>query len=418
MRILLLSLIFSNLLFAEFDVSGHLDLDSQIYLTKANDKNANSFTASQTLELTYTHDNLTVFSKLYAQEAYYDFTGEFQKTKRTFVRLDELCVKYDFENDAIKVGKSIEFWGSLELRNIADAFNPNEFRDDLFSTNKLGVWNIQYSHYTQTGEISLIVKLDEQEQKMAEYPYVYYFFPKFVTYNGALTTQDGVNRPSVFLKYSGSTDTEYALDYSVIFENGYDSQRYFSTNTPDNLDRIKSTFGQPTSFVQNAYIVNKIITYDTLVVGSTLFKLEALYAKVDEDENVGDYSHIALGVEHTLENFYESAALGLIAEYYRYDTFEKNKYGDLELFETMQDDLFIGARYSLNNANDSTLVGGGIFDLEYDEQVYYLKGESRLLDSFKVSLDYYYIVASKSDQTAYAFLGDHQRVAVNIAYHF
>jgi hypothetical protein len=166
MRSLLLSLIFSNLLFAEFDVSGHLDLDSQIYLTKPNEKNANSFTASQTLELTYTHDDLTVFSKLYAQEAYYDFTGESQKTKRTFARLDEFYAKYDFENDAIKVGKSIEFWGSLELRNISDGFNPNEFRDDLFSTNKLGVWNMTYSHYTETGEISLIVKLDEQEQKM------------------------------------------------------------------------------------------------------------------------------------------------------------------------------------------------------------------------------------------------------------
>jgi hypothetical protein len=418
MRTLLLSLLFSSLLFAELDVSGHLDLDSQVYLTKPDDKNQNSFTASQTLEFTYTYDDLTVFSKLYAQEAYYDFTSDSDKTERTFARLDELYAKYDFENDAIKVGKSIEFWGSLELRNISDGFNPSEFRDDLFSTNKLGVWNMTYSHYTQTGEISLIVKLDEQEQKMAASPYVYYFFPKFVTYDGALKTQDGVNRPSLYLKYSGSTDTEYALDYSVIFENGYDSQRYFSTNTPDNLDRTKPNFGQPTSFVQNAYIVNKILTYDTLVVNSTLFKLEALYAKVDEDKNVGDYSHIALGVEHTLENFYESSALGLIAEYYRYDTFENDKYSDLELFETMQDDLFIGARYSFNNTNDSTLVGGGIFDLEYDEQVYYVKGESRFADSFKISVDYYYVVASTTDLTAYAFLGNHQRVAVNIAYHF
>ena len=418
MRTLLLSLLFSSLLFAELDVSGHLDLDSQFYLTKADDKNANSFTASQTLELTYTHDDLTISSKLYAQEAYYDFASDSDNTERTFARLDELYVQYDFENDAIKVGKSIEFWGSLELRNISDGFNPSEFRDDLFSTNKLGVWNMTYSHYTQTGEISLIVKLDEQEQKMAASPYVYYFFPKFVTYDGALKTQDYVNRPSLYLKYSGSTDTEYALDYSVVFENGYDSQRYFSTNTPDNLDRTNQSFGQPTSFVQNAYIVNKILTYDTLVVNATLFKLEALYAKVDEDKNVGDYSHIALGVEHTLENFYESAALGLIAEYYRYDTFEDDKYNDLELFETMQDDLFIGARYSFNNANDSRLVGGGVFDLEYDEQVYYLKGESRFADSFKVSLDYYYIVASTTDLTAYAFLGNHQRVSVNIAYHF
>jgi len=418
MRTLFLPLLASTLAFAEFDVSGHLDLDSQVYLTRPESKNANSFTAKQILEFTYTHDDLTVFSKLYAQEAYYDFTTESEKTERTFARLDELYAKYDFENDALKVGKTIEFWGSLELRNIVDGFNPKEFRDDLFASNKLGVWNMAYSHYTESGELSLIVKLDEQEQKMAAFPYVYYFFPEFVTYDGTLKTQDGVNRPSVYLKYSGSTDTEYALDYAVIFENGYDSLRYFSTDTPENLAPNSPTVGYPTSFEQNAFIVNKIMTYNTLVVDTTLFKLEALYAKVDEDKNVGDYSHIALGVEHTLENFYESGSLGLIAEYYRFDTYEDDKYNDLELFETMQDDLFIGARYSFNNANDSSLVGGGIFDLEYDEQVYYMKFDSRFAESFKIAVDYYYIVPSTTELTAYAFLGTHQRVAVNLAYYF
>jgi len=409
MRTLLFSLLVSTLAFAEFDVSGHLDLDSQFYLTKPDDKNKNSVTAKQTLEFTYTHDNLTVFSKLYAQEAYYDLIDD-KNTERTFARLDELYLKYDFDDDAIKIGKSVEFWGSLELRNIVDGFNPQEFRDDLLATNKLGVWNMAYSHYTESGELSVILKLDEQEQPMATYPYVYYFFPEFVEYDGTLETENSANRPSVYLKYSGSTDTEYAFDYAVIFENGYDSLRYFSIENP--------VLGQPINFVQNAYIVNKLMTYNTLVIDTTLVKLEALYAKVDGDEYVGDYSHIALGVEHTLENIYDSAALGLIAEYYRFDTYEDDKYDDLTLFETMQNDLFIGGRYSFNNANDTSLVGGGVFDLEYDEQVYYLKFDSRFADSFKISVDYYYIVASTTDLTAYAFLGDHQRVAVNLAYYF
>ncbi len=421
MKKLFFPLLMFTSLYGEVDVSGHVDLDSQFYLMHPEGKNKNSFTAKQTLELEYTHKDLTLFTSLYAQEAYYDFTKESEKTERTFARINELYAKYDFEEDAVKAGKSIEFWGALELRNITDGFNPRDFRNDMFANDKLGVYNVAYTHYFENSNLSLITKLQEEQQFMAAEPYVYYFFPSFVSYDGTLETQESKNRPSIYLKYSGSTDTEYPMDYAFIYENGYDSQRYFSTTTPQNLLVGSPTRGQPTRFVENAYIVNKFMTYDTLVVGSTLVKLEALYAKVDNNPVVGDYSHIGLGVEYTIENIYESHALGLLAEYYRYDTYESDKFSDLQLFETMQNDLFIGARYTFNNTEDSSFVGGAIFDLEYDEQSYYLKFESRVHGNFKLSCDYYYIVPSTkllSFPTAYQFLGKHQKLGINIAYYF
>jgi len=418
MRTFFLLISASLIALADFEISGHVDLDSQAYLIKPDTKHKNSFTAKQTLEFKYTKEDLTAFAKVYAQEDYYDFLEDKQHNDRTFVKLDELYLKYDFEDDSIQAGKSVKFWGALELRNIVDDFNPHEFRDDMFKTNKLGVWNASYSHYTDSGEISVIVKLHEQNQQMAGHPYVYYFLPSFVNYDEKLETSHGASRPSLYLTYSGSTDSEYPLDYAVIFEHGYDSQRYFSTDTPQNLSPLSPTFAQPSKFVQKAYLVNKLMTYDTLVLGSTLIKLEALFAKVDDEANVGDYSHIAFGFEHTLENFYESSSLGLIAEYYRYDTYESDKYDDLQLFETMQNDIFAGARYSFNNADDSSIVGGIVADFEYGEQVYYMKYESRLLESFKVEFDYYYIEPSRDTVTAYALLGRHQRVGLNVAYHF
>jgi len=405
-----LLLVFSALfLNAEIELKGHLDFDVQAYMKKPEKKNKNAVTAKQTFEISYMQDDLTIFSNLYAQEAYYDLTQD-KQTKRTFARVDELYLKYDFENDAIKAGKSIEFWGALEVRNIVDAFNPIDLRNDFYAKDKLGVYNITYSHYTQSGELSLIAKLYEQEQTMAETPYVYNFFPSFVTYDGTLESEDSKYRPSIYLKYSASTETEYALDYAFIYENGYDSQRYFTSDG--------ALTGSGVNFMQNAYIVNKLMTYNTLVVDSTLYKLEALYAKVDGDERVGDYSHIAIGVEHTIENIYKSAGLGLIAEYYRYDTYEDDKYDDLKLFETMQNDLFVGARYSFNNSNDSSFIGGGIFDLEYDEQSYYLKFESRAMDALKLSIEYDLIIPSTKFLTSYALLEKHERLAFNVAYHF
>ena len=412
-KILTLLLSFTSL-FAELEISGHLDLDSQAYLTKPDTKHKNSFTLKQTLELKYEKDDLSTFVKLYAQEDYYDTQKKSEQTDRTFARLDEAYLKYDFEDDSIQAGKSIKFWGALELRNIVDGFNPKEFRDDMFSkTNKLGVWNISYSHFTDSGEITLIVKLNESDQKMASNPYVYYFFPSHVSYEDKLNSSHGVNSPSLYLVYNGTTETEYALDFAFIYEYGYDSQRYFTPDNPLNL-----ALGLPTEFTQNAYIASKFISFNTLVVNSTLIKLEALYAKVDVDANVGDYSHIAFGFEHTIENFYKTHGLGLIGEYYNYATYDSEKYSDLELFETMQNDIFLGLRYSFNDEDDASIVGGVVADFEYDEQVYYFKYESRFADSFKVCLDYYYIEPSKKEITAYSLLGRHQRVALNVTYHF
>ncbi|PHS59243.1 MAG: hypothetical protein COB17_01600 [Sulfurimonas sp.] len=414
MRILFLVIFSFTFVYSDIRVSGHLDLDSKAFITSPDSKHSYSLTAIQVLEFEYEKDNLSAYAKLYFQEDYYDLLNEKNHNDRTFFRLDELYMKYDFENDSFKIGKEIKYWGALELKNIVDNFNPVEFRADIFSkTDKLGVWNISYSHYTDNGEISLILKLGEQKQRMASSPYVYYAFPSNIFYKDKLNTQNSRYRPSLYLKYSASTDTKYALDFAFIYENGYDSQRYFTASKPSNL-----SLSSPITYVQNAYLVNKFMTYSTLVVDATLIKLEALYANVNEDKNIGDYIHIALGFEHTIENFYNKAALGIIAEYYRYENLESNKYNDLQLSKVFQNDLFLGLRYSFNNAEDATILGGLVLDTQYDEQTYYMKYESRVGDSFKIYLDYYLVRASKDYATAYSFLGNHQRIGLNIAYYF
>ena len=189
--------------------------------------------------------------------------------------MDELYGKYNFENDMVMAGRNIRFWGALEVRNIVDGFNPQDLRSDPFETDKMGVWNAQYSHYTESGEFSVIVKFKEEDQKMADFPYAYYFFPDFMDYDDSLRSESSQYRPTFYLAYSGSTDTEYAVDYAVILQNGYDSQRYYIADGP--------LIGAPVDFHQYAYEVNKVSTYNTMVMGNTLLKVEALYADVIDD---------------------------------------------------------------------------------------------------------------------------------------
>jgi len=389
-----------------FGLKGSVNIEAQSYLIKPNGKHGYNITGSTKLEASYEKDNLKAVGVLYAQQDFHDFKGSDEENSRSFIRLDELYATYDFENDQLMFGKNIRFWGALELRNVADGFNPQDARGDPFVDNKLGVWNASYTHYTDNAELSVIVKLNEQDREMSAYPYVYYYFPENISYKSSLKTEESKNRPTVYLKYSGSTDTEYSLDYAFIYQNGYDSQRYMTT------DRFSGTF------CENAYIVNKFITYDTLVVDSTLFKAEALYGDVKNNDEISDYYQFGLGVEHTLSQVYNNADLGLIAEYYKYGTFDSSKRNDLELFEVFQNDLFLGGRYSFNEGNDASIVGGVVLDFDYNEQAYYMQYESRIKEDFKIKFDYRYIEPSKDKLTVYNLLKRHQRISLNLGYYF
>ena len=410
MRYFFVVIALTSSLFAELEIKGHVGLDSQFYLQLPNSKHQNNFTASEALELTYGKDAWQFGTSVYAQQDYYDISNDDDENERTFVRVEELYAQYEFEEDAVFVGRNIRFWGALEVRNIVDGFNPLDLRTDLFNTDKMGAWNLAYTHYTDDGELSIIVKLYEENQKMAAIPYAYYFFPPNVMYDETLQSETSRYRPTLYFNYTGSLDWEYPLDVAVTFQNGYDSQRYFEPDGP--LD------GSAVTFQEHAYLVNKLMTYNTMVVGATLLKLEALYTDVIDNASISDYYHIGLGVEHTLNFDAISGDLGMIGEYYRYETLEDDKYSDLELFETFQNDLFLGVRYTFNDVDDSSLVGGVILDLDYDEQAYYLEYESRFGESLKLNLDYRYIEPSKDHLTAYALLQKHERFGLKLGYYF
>jgi len=391
-------------------IQGNVNMQFQKYITRPTGKHANNYTASAELEAAYNKGDFKAFAQFRAQQDYYDLEGTSQHNDRSYLRINELYAQYDFEDSQILFGKNVRFWGALEVHNLTDGFNIRDFRSDPTKNDKVGSWNGSYTMFTETGELSVIVKFNEENRKMPAFPYVYYpFANQQITYDSDVKTEKSKNRPSVYVKYAGSTDTEYTLDYAIIFENGYDSQRYYN-----------KTASQTNRVYENAYIVNKLMTYNTLVVGSTLFKLEAVYANVVDDKNIADYYNLGLGMEHTLAQVYQEADLGLLVEYYKYDTINANanNYNDLDLFETFQNDIFVGFRYSFNEGNDASIVGGGIFDLDYNEQVYYIEYESRINDMFKLNLDYRQTEPSSSKETALNRMGKQKRVSIKVGYYF
>ena len=403
MKILLIFILFYSFLNAEVEFKSSIAIDAQMFSSNKSsvNKTSSNITFEQKLSLKKSFNDSFYFVEFYAQEDLSDFTSK-EDNKRSYIRLNELYYQKDFENDKILFGKSIRFWGALEASNITDVFNQQELRSKPSKTDKKGAYNIEYTHYYDDSEISIIVKIHEENNDMASSSYYYNNLP--LKYSKKLKSKSNKNRASIYLKYTGSLSEDIYLDYSFIYLNGFDSQRYLSIE--NNI------------FSQNIYLVNKFINYYTLVSDSTLYKLEFLYTDIINDKKISNYIQVAFGAEHSLEAFESSSEVSLLAEYYYFKNLENNKLSDKDLVNIFQNDLFLALRYRLNDFSDSTFLLGVLIDSEYKEQSYSLEYESSLIDSLKLKINLDYINAVKNTNTVYSTFSNSKTISFNLSNHF
>ncbi len=355
-KLILISLL-SCSLFAEVEYKGNVGFEAQKFIHDISNKRDNSLALRLEAELKKEFGYSEVAVKL---KALYDKDDK----NRRYIDFNDLYYLYNFEDSDILIGRNTRFWGALEFYNITDVFNTKDFLDDPFDySSKLGSWNIAYTKYFENSEISFIAKLYEERQKMQDIDSINYFFP--LPYDDDLITQKDRSRPTIFLKYSGSGD-EVQIDYTLIYQNGYDSDRYMIV--------------QNGKFRQNGYIVNKLLGFFTVVVDDTIYKAEVAFAKSD-DKKVDDYAQFGVGIEHTLYGFSDQKDLGLLLEYYRYESDKKSQ-------NFFANDLMVGARVSINDAASSSILTGLNIDLRNKEKIFVLKYDTRVYESYKLALSY------------------------------
>ncbi len=294
--------------------------------------------------------------------------------KRRYVNIGDFYYKHEFENSDLLIGRNTRFWGAMEFYNHTDAFNTKDWRDNPFDYDaKIGANNIAYTYYFENSDLAVIAKIGQEEQRVQESESINNFLP--ANYGGHLQTQKGKNRPTLYLKYTGSAQ-QMQFDYAVIYQNGYDEQRYFSP--------------VGASLVQNAYLVNKVMAYATLVEGETIYKTELAYTKSD-DAKVSDYAQYSVGVEQTFYGVWGKSDLGVLAEYYKYDDKDGTKLGAKEFGNLFQNDLMLGFRLTLNDSSDSDVLGGISIDQENQEKLVFVEYNTRLLESYKLGFSYQHL---------------------------
>ncbi|SFV50848.1 hypothetical protein MNB_SV-12-1090 [hydrothermal vent metagenome] len=316
--------------------------------------------------------------------------------ERRYFDFNDFYYKHNFENGDLLIGRNTRFWGAMEFYNHTDVFNTKDWLDNPFDyDSKIGSKNIAYTHYFDNSELSVIAKLHEETQSVQENKSVNRFLPAI--YNDKLITQKDRNRPTIYLKYSASAE-ERQLDYSFIYQNGYDEQRY--------LTQVG------TELRQHAYIVNKLMGYATLVSGETIYKTEVAYTKSDDDL-VSDYGQVSLGLEHTLYGIWDKRDLGLLAEYYRYVSADNKKLGAKEFGNLFDDDITLGFRLSMNDSSSSEILGGLAIDRDNKEKILFVEYDTRLFEKYKLGLTYQHL-APKEDSS----FEELDRVMVEFGYYF
>ncbi len=315
--------------------------------------------------------------------------------ERRYFDFNDFYYKHNFENGDLLIGRNTRFWGAMEFYNHTDVFNTKDWLDDPFDyDSKIGSKNIAYTHYFDNSELSVIAKIHEERQSVQEEKSINRLYPP--NYNDRLITQKDRDRPTLYLKYSGSAE-ETQFDYSVIYQNGYDEQRYLTLEGAE--------------LRQHAYIVNKIMGYATLVSGETIYKTELAYTKSDDDM-VSDYAQVSLGLEHTLYGVWGKRDLGLLAEYYRYRA-EDSGVTDRSSSTLFDDDITLGFRLTINDSSSSEVLGGLAVDRDNKEKIFFVEYETRLLEKYKLSLTYQHL--SPKDDSSFEEL---DRAMVEFGYYF
>ncbi len=291
-----------------------------------------------------------------------------ERTHGDIRQLDSIVAQGDWE---YQLGISKVFWGVTESQHLVDIINQTDNVENVDGEDKLGQPMLRVSRIMDNGSISLYVLPYFRERT----------FPGVA---GRLRSQRVVDTDNPDFE---SDDDEKHIDYAVRWSHTFDDVdlglSYFDGTSREPELHLNSN-NEWTPFYRQIQQVGLDLQYTS---ESWLWKLEALRR---ENSDTG-YNAAVGGFEYTFVGINDSSAdLGAIAEYHK-DSRD-------ELATTpFQNDVFLGARFTLNDAQSTELLAGGVFDLDNNSKSFRVEASRRIGDNVKVSLEAQAITSTDTD---------------------
>ena len=283
--------------------------------------------------------------------------------ERTLFDMTELSWTWVGDEWETVLGFNKLFWGVTESRHLVDIINQTDAVEDIDGEEKLGQPMFELTTQRDWGRISGFVLTGFRERT-------------FAGEAGRLRPPLPVDTDNPQYESSAAErHVDYALRYAH-YLGDWDVGAYLFHGTGREPRLEINTTG--TALVP---IYDQITQFGTdlqYTVDAWLLKIEGIVRSGQGDT----FAASVTGFEYTFYQIGESATdLGLLLEYL-YDGRDRTAPPT-----SLQNDVFAGARLSLNDTQDSSLLIGAIVDLEDQSTSFSIEAQRRIGDSLTIELE-------------------------------
>jgi hypothetical protein len=286
---------------------------------------------------------------------------------RSHVDLRELNWLHVGEDWDSVVGVEKVFWGVTESRHLVDIINQDDAVEDVDGEDKLGQPMLNVNLFRDWGTLSGFVLPGFRERP---------FHSNDARLRGAIPVDEDA------ASYESGAE-EYHVDFAARWAQTFDildvgiAHFHGTSREPRMLMRMDSD-GRMV-MVPHYDQIDQTSLDAQLTQDAWLLKLEAITRSGQGDR----FFATVAGFEYTLFGLFESNAdLGLLAEYL-YDGRDED---DAPAVIT-DDDIFLGARATLNDEDDTTFLIGAIVDRKDQATSVSIEAERRIGEFWKVELE-------------------------------
>ncbi|WP_298542180.1 hypothetical protein [uncultured Aquimarina sp.] len=282
--------------------------------------------------------------------------------ERTHWDIRELYYQKANNNWEFSLGLKKVYWGVTESNHLVDIINQTDAVETFDGEEKLGQPMAQFTWSTE---------------KYGSFDFFYLPYHRKRTFSGR---KGRLRFPTVIdkddLTYQSSAK-EWRQDFAFrwkhyfsIFDIGL-SHFYGNGREPlfvfDSVGNINAFYP-----VINQTGLDLQITHDAF-----LWKLESIYRHADAQ----DFLALVAGLEYTFSNIDGNGLdIGILGEYL-YD--ERDELA----LNALQNDVFIGSRIAFNDTQDTSILIGGIVDLESSSKIFSLEASRRFGSSWTAEVE-------------------------------
>ncbi|WP_299113134.1 hypothetical protein [uncultured Winogradskyella sp.] len=293
-----------------------------------------------------------------------NFTGFFRLDRddnRTHWDIRELYYQKANNNWELSIGLKKIFWGVTESNHLVDIINQTDAVESFDGEAKLGQPMLQFTLTTNIGNFEFLYlpchrkRVFSGEKGRLRFPVV--IDKDDITYESSAEEwrQDIAFRWSHFI---GAFD----IGISHFYGNGREPLFTFDS------------FGELNAFYP---VINQTGLDLQVTHNAFLWKLESIY----RSSKAQDFFALTAGLEYTFSNIDGNGLdIGVLGEYL-YDDRDK-----LAL-NALQNDVFFGSRIALNDVQDTSILIGGIADIESSSKILSIEASRRLGSSWKAELE-------------------------------